>query len=59
VRDFIRYLVEEEQVCPSTCNVYIVAFKFLFGQTLERSERLRDLRYVRGMGRLPGDLSTE
>jgi site-specific recombinase XerD len=59
VRDFIRYLIEEMQLRPSTCNIYIAAFKFLFTHTLDRSELLRDLHGVRGTARLPEVLSTE
>jgi site-specific recombinase XerD len=57
LRDFIRYLIEEKQLAPSSCNVYIAALKFLFVHTLGRAEQVRDLTGVRVQERLPQVLS--
>lgn len=57
VRGYLLYLREEKKVGPSTQKVYVAAFKFLYGTTLNTPEVVRSLWAPKVPKKLPEVLS--
>ena len=54
VRDFLVHLRDERKRSPSTIKCYVAALKFLYGNTLDRSEVVRPWLIPSGTEEAPG-----
>ena len=57
IREYLRYLLEDRELRPSSVGVHIGALKFLYKVTLDQAEKVTGLVYPKRRQRIPGVLT--